>query len=252
MRTMERSDFIHDNSGFEMPDIHSSSPQYARRFFGPAGLWFLEIQEQATTALLDGLTFNSALDVGGGHGQNMQLLSRCCTKVLVVGSDTACPDQLRPFLKEDQIIFKTAPLVQTGLPDRSFEIVLSYRMLTHLQNWKALVAELCRLAERSVLIEFPVKVGFNTLSRHFFGLKKGVEGNTRPYTLFDEDQICREFQKYGFSRYGRRALFFWPMALHRLHGSRSLGRLLEGMPRMTRLTERVGSPVIVRFDREEK
>ena len=248
---MERMDFIRNDAGFEMPDIHSSSPQYANRFSSPAGRWFLEVQEQATRGLLDNLTFNSVLDVGGGHGQNLPLLSKYSHELTVVGSDKVCPEQIRPFLENGRMIFKTAPLVQTGLADRSFDVVLSYRMLTHLQEWKALIAELCRLANHSVLVEFPIKAGFNTLSGLLFSLKKGVEGNTRPYTLFLEDQIRLEFESRGFRLHGRRALFFWPMALHRLHRSRLLGLILEGLPRLIGLTKLFGSPVIARFDRKE-
>lgn len=248
---MERSDFVRDGAGFEKPDIHSSSPEYAGRFSGAAGRWFLEVQEQATSALLSDLTFSSVVDVGGGHCQNLPLLRPYCQEVTVIGSDAVCPELLRPFLQDGRVVFKSAPLVQTGLAEMSFEVVLSYRMLTHLHDWKALVAELCRLAKTTVLVEFPVRVGFNKLSNQFFSIKKGVEGNTRPYTLFDEKEICREFHSHRFRLHSRRSQFFWPMALHRLHGSAWCGQLLESLPAATGLTVRLGSPVIARFDREE-
>lgn len=248
---MERSDFVRDGAGFETPDVHSSSPEYAARFSGPTGRWLLEIQNRATAALLDDLTFNSVIDVGGGHCQNLPLLLRYCREVTVVGSNVVVPDLLRPFLQDGHVVFKSAHLVQTGLAERSFEVVLSYRILAHLQDWQALVAELCRLANTSVLIDIPVRAGFNTLSNLLFGMKKGVEGNTRPYTLFDEDEICREFNSHGFRLHSRRAQFFWPMALHRLHRSRLVAQLLEALPLLTGMTERLGSSVIARFDRKD-
>lgn len=248
---MRRNDFIRNGADFETPDIHSSGPEYASRFSGTLGSWLLEVQKQTTATLFEDLTFNSILDVGGGHCQNLPLLRRYCKKVTVIGSDVVCPDLLWPFLQDGSVVFKSAPLVQTGFPDRSFELVLSYRMLSHLNDWQALVKELCRLAKNTVLVEFPVRVGFNTFSKLFFGIKKRVEGNTRPYTLFDEEKICREFHDCGFRLHNRRAQFFWPMALHRLHGSTRFAQLLENLPAAIGLTDRLGSPVVTRFDRQE-
>lgn len=248
---MERNDFDRDEAGFETPDIHSSSPTYATRFSGGAGRWFLDIQNRATTALLGGQIFDSVVDVGGAHCQNLPILLRNCREVTVVGSDVFSPDLLRPFLQENRVSFKSAPLTQTGLADKSFGLVLSYRILTHMHDWKLLVAELCRLAQHTVMVDFPVKAGINSFSEKFFFIKKMVEGNTRPYTLFEEEEICREFQSCGFVLHSRRAQFFWPMALHRLHGSAQFGKLLEKLPSAIGLTTRLGSPVIARFDRQE-
>ncbi len=249
---MERSDFVRDGASFEMPDTHSSSPEYASRFSGATGRWLLEVQNRATAALLDDLIFNSVIDVGGGHCQNLPLLLRYCREVTVVGSNVGNPDLLRPFLRDGHVVFKSARLEQTGFAERSFEVVLSYRILAHLHDWQALVAELCRLANTSVLVDFPVRAGFNTLSNHLFGIKKAIEGNTRPYSLFDEDEVRREFNNHGFILHSRRAQFFWPMALHRLHRSRLFGQLLEALPLLTGMTKRFGSPVIARFDRKDR
>lgn len=248
---MKRNDFNRNEAGFETPDIHSSSPSYAQRFSSGAGRWFLDIQNQATTALLDDRIFDSVLDVGGAHCQNLQFLLRDYREVTVIGSDNVFPDLLRPFIEEKRVTFKSAPLTQTGLAERSFDLVLSYRILTHMQDWKLFVAELCRLAKHTVMIDFPVRAGVNIFSEKFFFIKKVIEGNTRPYTLFQEEEVCREFQNCGFVLHSRRAQFFWPMAMHRLHGSARFGKLLEGLPAAIGLTKRLGSPVIARFDRQE-
>jgi hypothetical protein len=39
------------------------------------------------------------------------------------------------------------------------------------------------------------------------------------------------------------------MALHRAHGRGGLARALEALPRVTRLTQALGSPVILRVER---
>ena len=56
------------NTQRETPDIETSSDDYARRFAGPAGQFFLKIQEKAFERVLQGRPICSVLDVGGGHG----------------------------------------------------------------------------------------------------------------------------------------------------------------------------------------
>ena len=51
-------------------------------------------------------------------------------------------------------------------------------------RWPELVAALCRLARRAVVVDYPTRRSVNAVADLFFGLKKGVEGDTRPFTVF--------------------------------------------------------------------
>ena len=53
----------------ETADIETSSDEYASRFSGEIGEWFLKVQEDATLGILAPFTQAKILDVGGGHGQ---------------------------------------------------------------------------------------------------------------------------------------------------------------------------------------
>src|SRR3972149_2530813 len=53
----------------EDADVETSSEAYARRFAGPVGEFFLEVQAAATLDLLRPWPGSSLLEVGGGHGQ---------------------------------------------------------------------------------------------------------------------------------------------------------------------------------------
>ena len=83
----------------------------------------------------------------------------------------------------------------------------------------------------------------------FFGLKKGVEGSTRPFAVFSDAEIERAFAAHGLFPTGRRPQFFWPMALHRATGSAALARGLEGAASALGLVRAFGSPVILRLER---
>jgi hypothetical protein len=128
-------------------------------------------------------------------------------------------------------------------------VVLSYRLLPHVAHWAELVATLCRLARRAVVVDYPTRRSVNAVADVFFGLKKGVEGNTRPFTVFTDAEIERAFAAQGLTPTGRRPQFFFPMALHRGLGSAGLARGLEGTAAALGLTQAFGSPVVLRLDR---
>ena len=109
-------------------------------------------------------------------------------------------------------------LLSLPFPDESFDIALSYRLLSHVTRWPDLVRELCRVARRAVLVDYPTFRSVNAVAEPLFALKKGVEGNTRPFTVFGDAEIEAAFAAHGFHPTGRRPQFFWPMALHRALG----------------------------------
>lgn len=204
------------------------------------------MQDAATREMLASVPAGRALDVGGGHGQNIAVLSAAGHEVTVLGSEPACAERI-----EGRAAFQLGSLSSLPLPDRSFDLVLSYRMVAHLADWRRHVAELCRVSRRTVLIEFPVNVGIHHFAPRLLEAKRTIEHNTRNYLPFEEREVVAAFARHGFKPVRRRAQHFWPMAIHRLHGSKTLAVCLEGVPRAAGLTRRYGSPVIVRFDRED-
>ena len=86
----------HDDGLVEDADIGTSSEDYARRFTGAAGRWFVETQTRITLGFLGRLPVGaSILDVGGGHARSRHLSSRRATRsplpgaTLLVVSDSA-------------------------------------------------------------------------------------------------------------------------------------------------------------------
>ena len=237
------------SEGREDGDVETSSEEYARRFAGPLGAFFLDAQARTVLELLRPWPGAAVLEVGGGHAQLAGPLVDAGHAVTVYGSDPACAARLRPWTGDGRVGFRAGDLLRAPWPDRSFDVVLAFRLLPHVTRWAALIAELARLARRAVVVDYPTRRSLNVASGALFGLKRGVEGNTRPFTVFRDAEVDSAFAAAGFLATARRPQFLLPMALYRALGSAPLARALEGGARVLGLTAVLGSPVISRLER---
>lgn len=234
----------------ETADIETASDEYAARFSGEAGAFFLERQTALTLELLRDLPGATVLDVGGGHAQLAEPLVRQGYRVTVTGSDPLCRQRLDRLLPAGSFTYQTCDCLALPFADRSFEVVMAFRLLPHAERWPQLLAEMCRVAERCVVVDYPDRRSSNVLYQLLFAAKKRLEGNTRTFTLFSRSQIAGALAKNGFAGSRFRPEFFLPMVLHRKLNHRGLSVLLEGASRLCGLTCLLGSPIIVRADRE--
>ena len=123
------------------------------------------------------------------------------------------------------------------------------RLLPHVRNWPRLLAELCRVARSTVIVDYPRTAGFNGLTPLFFPLKKRFEGNTRHYRNFRDTEVDEVLRACGFEPRRRHAQFLLPMVMHRgARGALPL-RGIERLAKSLRLTQAFGSPVVLRADR---
>lgn len=235
----------------ETADVHTASPEYAARFSGPAGRWMLSLQEAITLRQLAPFAGGTVLDVGGGHGQLALPLAERGWDVTVIGSGLDAQSDAVRAANYNILRFATGDLLALPFPDRSFDVVLCFRLLTHCDRWPALVAELCRVARRTVVVDYPTGQSLNCITPALFGAKKRIEGNTRTYTLFPHRQIAGAFAEHAFRRTALDKQFFLPMVLHRMLKCPPLSRLAEFPFRVLGLTALLGSPVIARFERTE-
>lgn len=229
-------------------DVETSSEDYARRFAGKTGEWFLAVQKHLTLELLRAERGLSVLDVGGGHAQLAAPLAEAGFDVTVLGSSDECVARVRPLVDAGRVRFASGDLLHAPFQAKSFDVAVCYRLLPHIDAWRGLVAELCRLARRAVLVDYPTRRSLNAFADATFGIKQRVEGNTRPFRVFADAEVLDAFASNGFRVTARRAEFFWPMALHRGLHAAPLSRALEGFAALTGLTAGLGSPVIARAE----
>ncbi len=238
-----------DGGATETPDIETSSEDYARRFAGPVGAYMLQVQADALARVLSPSVGKHVLDVGGGHGQLTGQLLRGGYRVTVLASDERCRQRLTPFAAHPNFVFTTGNLLAMPFADRSFDCLISVRLISHIENRKRLFAEFCRVADRTVIIDYPSWYSLNALTPLLFGLKKLIEHNTRTYHSFSGRKLAAQFSFHGFEAVARSAQFFLPMFLHRWFGASALLQKLEQWAQLTRLTSLLGSPVILRLNR---
>jgi 2-polyprenyl-3-methyl-5-hydroxy-6-metoxy-1,4-benzoquinol methylase len=233
----------------DYPDVETASEDYARRFAGPVGGYFLDVQARLTLDLLRPFPRASVLDVGGGHAQLAFPLADRGFAVTVLGSSDACAARLRPLLDEGRAAFRRGDLLAAPFADSAFDVVLAFRLLPHVEAWPRLLGELCRLARRAVVVDYPTRRSVNAIAGPLFEAKRGVEGDTRPFRVFREAEIRDGLATHGFSVTGREPQFFLPMALYRAARSAGLARALEGLASLAGLRRAFGSPVILRAER---
>jgi len=233
----------------ESPDIETSSDDYARRFSGPSGKYLLSMQREAILQVLSKPFGDTILDVGGGHGQLVPIFRELGCDITVFGSSDICPERIRHEPNSHKLRYLAGNLLNLPFADQSFDLVISVRLISHIENWERLIEELCRVARNSVVLDYPTLFSLNAFTPLLFLLKKRFEGNTRTYTSFFKHELAKEFGRHGFAVSACAKQFFLPMFLHRAFKGASVMRAMEGVCRTARLTRALGSPVILRMDR---
>ncbi|GMQ88876.1 MAG: hypothetical protein BMS9Abin09_0316 [Gammaproteobacteria bacterium] len=247
---------MESNSGSverEVPDIVTSSDDYARRFSGRAGEYFLQVQSDTVRTVMGGQGDGMRLiDVGGGHGQLAPMFFEQGYDVTVFGSANECHSRLLKIPAVGRRLdYVTGDVLDLPFPDQSFDAVVAVRLISHIDNWQRLIAEFCRVSRHSVVLDYPSLTSLNSLTPLLFSLKKTLEGNTRTYTSFFAKDLMREFAQHGFQMKSCQAQFFLPMVIHRALKGVGWLQAIERLCRVTGLTRLLGTPVIIRFERQE-
>ncbi|MEM6749459.1 MAG: class I SAM-dependent methyltransferase [Planctomycetota bacterium] len=230
------------------PDVHSSSDAYAERFSGRAGAYLLAVQSKLVLELASPWRDGSVLEVGGGHGQLVGPMLEAGYDVTLHGSIEACRSRPDRLVGPERYRFVCGPMMKLPVADASYDVVVAIRLLAHVQDAPKLVSELCRVARHAVIVDFASAVGFNALAPMLFKFKRKLEGNTRRFLLRRPSEVKALFSGQGWTRMQSRGQFVSPLAAHRLLGRPSLSALIEWPPRALGLTDRLGSPIILRAE----
>ncbi|PYQ60706.1 MAG: SAM-dependent methyltransferase [Acidobacteria bacterium] len=231
----------------EVPDVETASEGYARRFAGEVGTFFLDVQARTVLELLSPWPGARVLEVGGGHAQLAGPLAERGYRVTVTGSAMSCRERLG-----HGFAFEVCDAGRLPFSDRSFDAVVAVRLLTHLERWREALAEMCRVARHAVIVDYPDTRSFNRLYGALFAWKKAFEGNTREFRCFRPGEVIAECAGNGFGRPAVRRQLFAPMVVHRAMGRAGFSRSIERVSGLLGLTRALGSPVVLRTEREEK
>jgi 2-polyprenyl-3-methyl-5-hydroxy-6-metoxy-1,4-benzoquinol methylase len=226
------------------PDIASATDDYAARFDGPGGRYLLQVQTDTMLSMLKPWPGAAVLDVGGGHGQICVPLARHGHRVTLLASDITGTWRVAKQAP-GALSLLVANLLNPPIRDRSFDVVTCFRILAHVDDWQALVGQLCRLARDAVLIDFPVPSGANALTPWLFAVKRRLERTTRPYAMIRRSTMIACLRAHGFECRTVFPQFFFPMVLHRVIAHSGVSGTAERVFRQLGLTRAFGSPLIL-------
>lgn len=232
------------NDYLENADIETSSENYASRFQGQTGAYFLEVQLEKVEKQLADYRHPTILDVGGGHAQLAIPLIEQGYGVTVTGSSDCCQERLQAAGLAGRYNYYTCDMLNLPFKDDSFDVVLAFRLIPHVERWRMLIGELSRVAKKAVIIDYPDLRSTNVLYSLLFPVKKLFEKNTRTYTLFTRSDISSEFERNGMIVTTFDAEFMLPMVVHRAVNSRTFSQTSENLLNAVGLTQLLGSPIV--------
>ena len=223
-----------------------------RRFSGPIGELVAKSQARVLANMVGRIQDREVLDVGTGTGRAAFILALGGANVTAVDASEEMLAIARQRAAEQSLTnirFQRGDAHALDFADRSFDAVVSFRMLMHTPQWKRCVAELCRVAERLVIVDYPSATSvalFESLARR---VTHAMGANTEPYQVFTHGAITEAFDRNGFRIRSVHRQFVLPIALHKAIGSRRFTRATERVLDRAGLLKPFGSPVTLVAER---
>ncbi len=222
-----------------------------RRFGGPIGELMAKTQARVLSGMAGRITDRRMLDVGTGTGRAAFILALGGANVTAVDASEEMLKIARQRAAEQllKITFQSGDAHALDFADRSFDVVVSFRMLMHTPQWKRCVAELCRVAERLVIVDYPSATSialFESLARRV-AYAAGVK--TEPYRVFTHATIAEAFDRNGFRIRSVHRQFVLPIAFHKAIRSRRFTLWSENVLDHAGLLKPFGSPVTLVAER---
>lgn len=223
----------------------------ARRFGGPIGALVARQQADVVLAFLDPLRGCRILDVGTGTGRAALLMAREGAQVTGVDASEEMLAVARHRAAQEgvDIRFRTGDAQALEFAARSFDAVVSLRLLMHAPQWRQCLSELCRVADHRVVVDYPSSRSFARLQSTARRVLHGLGRSTEPYQVFSDREIAEELERSGFRVRQVERQFVLPIALHKALGiSRATEAVEQGL-RQLGLLRLLGSPVTILAER---
>lgn len=215
------------------PDIASSSHDYAKRFSGPIGEYFLKVQGTCLKEVLTNFfkTHPQAkvLDLGGGHCQLLDFYLKMGCSITIQGSDERSFKRAIDlgYDKNPKISLKISPLDKLNFKDSEFDLVSAFRLMAHVEDWRSFLKEMLRVSKEGIVFDYAKLYTTNILSPLLFQIKKRIEGNTRPFFCQSKGAVIKELRSLGCSSIISKDQFAFPMGLHRLIKKPEISQKIE-------------------------
>ncbi len=225
-----------------------------RRFGGPIGDLVASQQARILREFLGPLEGCHVLDVGTGTGRAAFLMA--ADGATVTGLD-ASEEMLAvarrrlagPPPGPRGLEFRHGDAHRLDFPDQSFDHAVSLRVIMHTPRWASCVGELCRVARRRIVLDYPSAHSAALLQSLVRRAAHAAGARTEPYRVFFDSQLARVLAAHGFQIRAIDRQFTLPIAVHKTFGSRRLTEASEALFKRVGLQSLVGSPVTLMAER---
>lgn len=224
-----------------------------RRFGGPIGEMVAATQARVLANFVGRIQGRPILDVGTGTGRAALLLARGGATVVGVDASEEMLAVARQRASDQgvSVVFRTGDAHRLEFRDRSFDVVVSLRVIMHSPRWTDCVAELCRVADQLVILDYPSSHSVALFQSWARRARAALGGRTEPYRVFSHAQVEHALAGAGFRVRSVHRQFVLPIAFHKALGSARLTLALEGWLDRLGLLRLLGSPVTLVAERCE-
>jgi 2-polyprenyl-3-methyl-5-hydroxy-6-metoxy-1,4-benzoquinol methylase len=246
---MTRSTRHYSYSAYANPEMARTFDE--KRFAGPIGELVAGTQARVLANMIGRIHERDILDVGTGTGRAALLFARGGAHVTAVDASEEMLAVARQRAVEQgvKVRFQVGDVHALGFPERSFDAVVCLRVLMHTPDWRRSVAELCRVAERLVIVDYPSARSVAMLEAAARTLAHAAGVRTEPYRVLSPRAVAEAFDRNGFRIRSVHRQFVLPIALHKTIGSRRFTLWSEKLLDRAGLLKPFGSPVTLVAER---
>ena len=232
---------------FSIYQTSAYAEQYDEDRFGTAFGRYLQDREVETFLSLMGASDQKVLDMGAGTGKLSIPLIQDSRQVISADFSSEMLKIAGQNANQASIALRAiiTDVHHLCFDDGSFDCVVSSRMLMHLSDWRRGLAELCRVSNGRVIIEFPPLLRSSGLDSVLKRIRHLFPQGAHPYKAFSIGSVTKELEKRNFRVVALRKGFFLPMAVHRRLNHPGVSSGIERVCRMLGLVRVLGSPVTV-------
>jgi ubiquinone/menaquinone biosynthesis C-methylase UbiE len=222
-----------------------------RRFGGPIGQLIAAEQARVLTGFIGEVRDRRVLDVGAGTGRAALLLARAGARVTAVDASEQMLAVARQRAADERVAmtFAVGDAHALDFEDRAFDVAVSFRVLMHTPQWRVCLGELCRVADRLVVIDYPSRASIARLQAAARRAVSLLGVRTEAYRVFADREIDEVLAQRGFQVRSRHRQFVLPIAFHKAVGSRRLTVACESLLKRIGLLSLFGSPVTLVAER---
>jgi SAM-dependent methyltransferase len=223
----------------------------ARRFGGPIGELVASTQARVLANMVGRIKDRSILDVGTGTGRAAMLMARGGADVTAVDASEEMLAVARRRASDErmQIRFERGDAHALQFRDREFDVAICLRVLMHAPDWRRCLSELCRVAERLVIFDYPAAASMAAIQSLARRGAHALGTQTEAYRVLSDRAIDEALARSGYRVRSVHRQFVLPIGFHKLIGSPNFTVWIEERFDRLGLLRRFGSPVTVVAER---